>query len=126
MFKTIVWLPVRATILAGLFVFSMVSGCKKEPSRIEDFMSQPQIAAPAIYWECAIMVNDYVRTKRGWSEADFNVSYDGLDQESKGQVFRVSHVDTYREPVGIGGIGSSFFIHAICNKLQITGEFLQQ
>ncbi len=126
MFKNIVRLPVCVTILAGLFVMSMVSGCKKEPSRVEVFMSQPQTTAPAIYWECAVMVNEYVRTKRGWSEADFNVSYDGLDQESKDQVFRVSHVDTYRGPVGIGGIGSSFFIHATCNKLQITGEFLQQ
>ncbi|MBK7520766.1 MAG: hypothetical protein IPJ33_07470 [Gammaproteobacteria bacterium] len=118
--------PVFIIIISSL-VMATVSGCHRASDHgAEEFLSQPQIKAPPEYSECAVMVNKYVATQKLWKEENYNISFDGLDRESGDQVFRVSHIDTYQTPIGIGGIGSSFFLHVDCANMKIKGEYKQQ
>jgi hypothetical protein len=112
----------------SVFGFLMtLPGCNGQSSdSVEYFMAQPQILAPPSLRECAVTVNSYVLTQRSWPEVDFNTSFDGIDQETGHEVFRISHLDTYQAPLALGGVGSSFFVHADCTEMEIVGEFKQQ
>ncbi len=72
------------------------------------------------------MVNREVLARRSWLEADFNISFDGLDQETRNEVFRVSHIESYRNPIGVDGDDFSLFIHANCASMKVVGEYKQQ
>ena len=113
-------------LLLSVFIMALPGCGDKASDPVEYFLSQPQITAPEKYRACAVMVNNYVRTKRSWPESDFNTSFDRVDFNSGHQVFSIAHIDTYQAPLGLGGIGSSFLIHADCAKMQIIGEYREQ
>lgn len=120
----------HSLVISMLAVFGflmMLAGCNEQSSdSVEYFMAQPQILAPSKLWECAVMVNSYVAKQRSWPELDFNTSFDGIDHDTGNEVFRISHLDTYQAPMELGGVGSSFFVHADCSVMEIVGEFTQQ
>ena len=114
-------------VRVGCLIALTVNGCDdKSTQGLEKFKSQPQISAPEDYLECAGIVNQYIATKKAWPEADYNVSFDGLDRDTGHQVFRISHIESYRQPIGVGGDDYSIFVHADCTSMTIKGEYKQQ
>lgn len=113
--------------VALLLLLTMQTGCDKNPSDdTEYFLAQPHISSPAEYLDCAAMANQYVAKEKSWPESDYNVRYEHLDPETHHQVFRISHINSYRGPIGIGGDEFSFFLHVDCATMKIDGEYKQQ
>lgn len=113
-------------IIVCLLVVTLV-GCDRKPKYgVEYFRLQAHISSPAEYQQCAGMVNQYIATQKAWPESDYNVSFDGLDHETGYQVFRITHIETYRRPIETGGNGYSVFIRADCANLVVKGEYRQQ
>lgn len=102
-------------------------GCEKKPNdNFSEFLAQPHVTVPAKYLTCASMVNNYVATQKKWPESDYKISFDGLDSETGYQVFRITHKDLYEGTIGIGKVGSSFFLYVDCADMRIEREYLEQ
>jgi hypothetical protein len=120
---------VSHTMIYSLIVF-LASCSPKQPEAVEQFKNQPQISAPKKFWDCAVMVNNYVKSTRSWDETLFNVAFDGFDEDSdfddQAPMFRVSHIDSWKLDATIMGAGPSFFVVADCTKLQVIRELGMQ
>lgn len=131
-----IWLTFskKAARIISVFVSAMLlhvfQGCSPgTPTSLERFHAKPHISAPPEYLDCANLINQHVIHTRALDERIFKVSYDGTNIQFNAPIFRVSHMEDYRNrsrrELGAGS-GSSFFVVADCANMKIIKELKMQ